>query len=511
MQKIKFGTDGWRAVIAEDFTFSNLEIVINAISAYLIKNGLSSKGIFIGYDNRFLSGEFANHCASVFSLNKIKTIISKTSVPTPLTAFMAVDLKLGGAIMITASHNPAKYSGIKFIPHYGGPAVDRITKEIENNIENIVSGKKDFILKTQSSQKNKQRDINNDNNMGAETAKEKGLGKPGNYTDIKIISDFSSYKKKLLGSVDTGLIKKYRPGIALDTMNGSGSIMLPEILIEYLGLKPRILNAFRDPLFGGKLPDPSEKNLEELKECVSNNKLDMGIALDGDADRFGAFDAKGIFISPNIALSLVLYYLIETGRFSTGDFAVRTVATTHLIDEICKDNDLGIIETPVGFKFIGEQMLNGNVLIGGEESGGLSIKGHIPEKDGLLASLILIEIQSYLKKLYKGMHISDYMEIIYGKYGHFYNARLDIEVPLDKKAEVLEYFINFKEKSVKNINVEKIINTDGAKIILKNKSWFLVRASGTEPLIRCYIESRDKNFFKVLKNYVNNKVANLMT
>lgn len=479
-KKIKFGTDGWRAVIADEFTFENVELVSKAIAQYLKNNSLNKNGIFIGFDNRFLSEYFAEHSAKVFNSLGFKVLLSDKSVPTPLTAFMTVYHNLDGAIMITASHNPPIYNGIKFIPFYGGPAEDKITKEIENNLNQLTNEKTEDLQKT---------NCHSDN--------------------IEVISDFSNYKEKLLQMIGMDLIMTVKPKIALDTMFGSGSKIMPEILDERLNLDIKLFNNYRDPLFGGKLPDPSIKNLTVLKDFVIHNNFDIGIALDGDADRFGVIDGKGVFLSPNNIISLILYHFIKTQRFSKDDIAVRTVATTHLIDEICKKYDLGALETPVGFKHICKAMRAGNVIIGGEESGGLSIKNYIPEKDGLMACLLLIEIQSYLIKNFKKMYLSDYMEKIYEEFGLYQNTRLDLEIPSEKKNKILDYFLNLKGKEISGIKILHIIEKDGVKIVMGNGSWVLVRPSGTEPLIRCYIESKDKDYFEFLKDFVKTNINKL--
>lgn len=500
MSKIKFGTDGWRAVIAEDFTFENLGLVVEALVMYLKANNSFHKGIFIGYDNRFLSEDFAMHCAEIFSINGIKTFIASESVPTPVTAFMTLHMELDGAIMITASHNPSKYNGIKFIPFYGGPAKDSITREIEKYLGIVLKNrqepaKEEFCL--------------NDSSITREDQKIHNMNSKADRAKITPVSDFTDYMEKLLSLVDVKLVKEAGLKIAADTMFGAGNILFPKILKEYFGLEPLLLNNYRDPLFGGKLPDPSDKNLGALREKVLKDCLDVGLALDGDADRFGIIDGKGIFISPNNAIAIILNYLIETKQFDNRDIVARSVATTHLIDEICHCNKIEVVETPVGFKFIGEAMLGGNVIIGGEESGGLSIKGHIPEKDGLLACLKMLEIRAYLKKFKDSWHISDYLESIYDKYGHFYNIRLDIEVHQDKKQKIIKYFLNLDGQEINGVKVAKVSGIDGAKVVLANKSWVLVRASGTEPLIRCYIESPDEKYFDSLSKHASEVIRNI--
>ena len=485
--KIKFGTDGWRDIIADNFTFENVRLAAFSIGKYLIDNKITDKGIFIGYDNRFLSEEFALQSAYALYSMGIKVYLSKESIPTPVTAFMVLNLKLNGAIMITASHNSPKYNGIKFIPDYAGPAEDFITKEIEKNIS--------FFLE------------NKDN-----------IPSLKNYDDflknIIYIDDFSKYKEHLFEIINIDLIKKANIKVVADTMYGAGSVILTEIITNDLDLKSKILNNHRDAFFGGKLPDPSNANLQNLKNNIIKYSFDIGVALDGDADRFGVIDRKGIFISPNNVISLILYYLasvkklngIEGKKYS----AVRTVATTHLIDEICLKYNINLIETPVGFKYVGSQIRKGDVIIGGEESGGLSIIGHIPEKDGILADLLLLEIQSYLKLNKNNISISQYLEEIYKEFGYFYSERIDIKVPFEKMEYILNYFKNLKDFSINNIKINEILLKDGVKLILNNKSWFLIRASGTEPLIRCYIESRDKDFFNDLKNYLIMKFDDLL-
>ncbi|MCG9479446.1 MAG: phosphoglucomutase/phosphomannomutase family protein [Actinomycetia bacterium] len=476
---IKFGTDGWRSVIAQDFTFDNVGLVTRAICRHLKSQNSGHKGIFIGYDNRFLSEDFAQKAAGIIADEGIKVFLSSESVPTPVTAFMVRQLDLDGALMFTASHNPPRYNGIKFIPHYAGPADEQITGSIEKHIGQL------------------------DN--GAESLNHRDRA------ELVTVSDFHSYVDKLLELVDTDLILEYKPAVAADTMYGSGSRLLPEILNQHLELNATVINNFRDPLFGGKLPEPSKSNLTRLYEIVKKENLDIGIALDGDADRFGVIDARGEYISPNNVISIILFYLTETGKFDQEDMAVRTVATTHLIDEICKKKGLKVKETPVGFKHIGKAMLEEQVLIGGEESGGLSIKGHIPEKDGLLANLLLLEIQSFLKKNRKGPYLSDYLNEIYNQFGTFYNLRLDLEIPQNKKSDIIKFFRSLKDADIGDNRVTEINTLDGVKLILKKyKGWLLIRPSGTEPLIRCYIETTDQNDFNLIKNFVEKKINNLI-
>jgi len=481
---IKFGTDGWRAVIARDFTFDNLRLVTQAIGQYLKNHSLDTRGVFIGYDNRFLSEEFGLEAGKVLSSMGLKIHISNEAVPTPVTAFMVRDLKLDGALMITASHNPPRYNGIKFIPYYGGPALAEITEDIEKNLKMILNNEIGKI------------DIFSVDNKSLESV-------------IPVISDFDNYKKSLISLLDADLIKKSGLKVTVDTMNGAAFHIMPDILQNILGLEINILNGVRDPLFGGMLPDPSEKNLADLKVAMIENSSDIGLALDGDADRFGVIDRKGVFLNPNNIISLCLYYLLLTRKYEEGDSVVRTVATTHLLDAICEKNNIKLIEKPVGFKYIGKEMLNGKIIIGGEESGGLSIKGHIPEKDGLLANLLLLEIQAYLKNEYGNFYLSDYLNRIYEEFGTFYNTRLDLDIPENRKKTIIEYFSGLNNYKLEKKTVKELVTVDGAKVIFDDGSWVLVRASGTEPLIRCYIESTDKDFFILLKDFINTNIDRL--
>jgi phosphomannomutase len=325
------------------------------------------------------------------------------------------------------------------------------------------------------------------------------------------LHDYPKYYEQLKRIIDFDIIKRSGLKIAADMMFGAGMNILPNILDEMSGNELRVLNNKRDALFGGKLPDPCEKNLTDLKKIVIEKEFDIGIALDGDADRFGVIDSKGIFLNPNKVISIILNYLCSVRSYEDkGLRAVRTVATTHLIDEICKKFGIDIIETPVGFKYICIEMLKGGVIIGGEESGGLSIHGHIPEKDGIAANLLLIELQSYLKEEKNNISLSEYLETINKELGYFYNERIDLEVPRDKMQLVIESFEKMKGNSVKNVKISNILTKDGVKLLLENNSWVLIRLSGTEPLIRCYIESRDYDFFNIFKQYIIKSIEDLL-
>ena len=284
--------------------------------------------------------------------------------------------------------------------------------------------------------------------------------------------------------VDEDLIKKSNLKLIADTMHGSGSKVLPEILKDNLELEAKILNNDRDPLFGGMLPDPSESNLDLMKNEILKNNLDLGVALDGDADRFGVIDGKGIFISPNNVIPMILYHLLKTRKFDHSDIAVRTVATTHLIDEICRKNKIKLLETPVGFKYIGMEMLNNNVIIGGEESGGYGFRGHMPERDGILAGLYFLDLM-----VKTGKKPSELLAYLYSKVGPHYYKRVDIEFIAQERENIINRIKSNMPDAIDGVKIVKSSAADGFRYVLADTSWLLIRFSGTEPVLRIYTET----------------------
>ncbi len=460
-KKISFGTDGWRALMCDTFTLNNVRIVAQAIANYLLNHKISKKGVVIGYDTRFFSEEFARTCAQVFSTFKIPVFIGETFLPTPLTAFAVKFLRAAGGVMITASHNPPFYNGIKFIPEYAGPAFPSITSEIEKNIKKGL--------------------------------KEKPVEGNFNEKSWKKINPFHNYTIHLKKIIDFDLIKESMLEVIIDSMFGAGQGILERIL-EQNGVKVIPIHNYRDAYFGNFLPDPSQENLKELTRLVLKRQANLGLALDGDGDRFGVVDSLGKYLTPNQAISLCTYYLLKVKR-EKGK-VVRTVATTHLLDKIAQSFGVEVIETPVGFKYIAQEMLKDEVIIGGEESGGLSIKNHIPEKDGILADLILTEIFAYYKR-----PLSLLMEDIYQEYGHFFTKRLDIKLPLEEKEKIISKLESSPPVKVNDLKVEKVETRDGVKLFLKDGSWILIRPSGTEPLVRVYLEASSKGKIKDLESF----------
>lgn len=456
MSPIKFGTDGWRAVIAREFTFENCQLVAQGIASYINNNNLKKKGIIVGYDNRFMSADFARECAQVLVGNGIKTFLHRKATPTPVTAYAVTVKEAGGAIMITASHNPPEYNGIKFIPEYAGPAMPDETETIEEEINRVLESGRVYALSLEEAE---QLDL---------------------FEEIEVDREYLSHLQKLIN-------KEYIQGtklkVVVDPMFGAGIGYLDKIL-EELGCEVRTINNYRDALFGGSMPEPVQKLLPDLKRTVLGNDYFVGLALDGDADRFGIIDEKGDFISANVIMPLLLNHLLQTRSFRGP--VCRSVATTHMLDRIARKNGLNSIETPVGFKYIGEALRNKTCMFGGEESGGLSIMGHIPEKDGILTCLLVVEMLAY-----SGKTLMQLNEELQAEYGSIVSQRTDIKVGENEKAKIMEKINEYKPRSITGLKVETHRQMDGSKIIMEDGSWVLIRPSGTEPLFRLYVEAGD--------------------
>lgn len=435
---IKFGTDGWRAVISDEFTFENVRKVARAIALYLAGRG----PLIVGYDSRFLADKFAEEVVKVMEEAGIDCLLTERDTPTPIVAWSVIDKKAAGAVMLTASHNPAEYCGIKFIPHYAGPATESITSQLQENSNQEL----DFP----------------------------GADKKGRVERFEPRQRYSRYIESF---VDLDLIRRAKLKIVYDPMHGSGRGYLDRILPVF-----ETIHAERDVMFGGNSPEPSDEHLGELKKKVLEFSADAGLANDGDADRFGVVDEKGKFLHPNQVLPLLFYYLVKEKGYSGA--VVRSVATTHLIDRIAKQFKVKVYETPVGFKYIAELMMKEDIIIGGEESGGLSIKGHIPEKDGILAGLLVVEMLARWRKA-----LSKIWEELVSMFGETYNTRLNLSLDETAKNKFMEKLQRESSKEIAGIKIEEMERLDGVKILLVDGSWVLARPSGTEPLVRIYAES----------------------
>ncbi len=447
-KKIKFGTDGWRGIIADDFTFSNVCKVTRAIASYLETAYTKDRPVLIGYDPRFLADQFARTAAEILADLGWTVKIVDRDCPTPVIAYNARELNSAGALMFTASHNPAPYCGIKYIPDYAGPATPEITDTIVANIE------------------------------GSDDAPPSG-----NHGDkISTFDPKPAYLKFIYTLLNVEKIRSAHLKVKYDALYSTSRGYLDAVL-EHCQCETQAFHTTRDVLFGGGMPEPKEEQLVELVEAVKQDNADLGLATDGDADRFGIVDEQGNVLTPNTVLLLLARHLIKN-KDQTGAI-VRTVATTHLLDNFALKHGLEIYETAVGFKYIGEKMRETEVLIGGEESGGLSIIGHIPEKDGILANMLVAEAIAY-----EGKPLSQLVEeAIAEANGPLFNQRLDLHLNDAHKAAVLEACTSNPPTEVAGIKVKEVGRKDGIKLYLEGGSWVLLRPSGTEPLMRVYMET----------------------
>ena len=463
--EITFGTDGWRAVIAEGFTFENVKIASNAIGNFILKNYSKEYPILIGYDTRFLSEDFAKCCASVLSSLGLNPLISSKPLPTPIIAFCAARLPNGntnGAIQFTASHNPPKYCGLKYITNYGGPASVEMTDEITKNIKI--------------------------GNHPVETLHAASL------PTFDPLDHYASHIKTL---INFGEIKNAKLKIVYDPLYGVGNGYLDTLLKEP-GCEVTTIHNKKDPLFGGLLPEPREENLTELKLTVKSTSSVLGLATDGDADRISAVDQNGIFYSPNQIASMLLRHLYKNKKLK--GTVVRTLSTTHLMDHLAKKYNLPVVETKVGFKWICEVMRKEAVLIGAEESGGISILHHIPDKDAILAGMLLTEMLAYEKKSLDEIYKDTLKEAGWS----CINDKLDLHIENKEKEKLIS---NLKSAKITELNGLKIISVntkEGAKYLFEDGSWFMARASGTEPMARVYFEATSQKTLDIMKNAVQN-------
>jgi phosphomannomutase len=448
---IKFGTDGWRAVISDDFTFENVRIVAQAYCNYLKKNDLHGRGIVIGYDNRFQSEDFAFESAKVAASNGIKAFLTG-SVPSPVVSFTVKNRSLGGGIMITASHNPSQWNGFKIKSQFGCSASPQTTKEIEAELLNV-----------------------------------KAPMMTSNYQDLIVkIDPKEEYFAHISKFVDFQKIKQAGINIVIDPMHGSAAGYVKEILSKN-GIDCKEINGVRDPLFGGVNPEPIPLNLAELSDLIKDSGLTdpglwIGLATDGDGDRIGGVDGQGNFLTSHDMFILLLKHLVENKKLSGS--VIKTFNITNLVGMLANKYKLTVHETPIGFKYIADYMLKEDVLIGGEESGGIGIKGHVPERDGVLNSLLLLECIACYKKDARAV-----LNGVMDEFGYFYYDRMDIHLTEEQRNNVRSKLGVLKPDGFIGEKVVDIQTLDGTKIFLEDKSWILFRLSGTEPLVRIYCEA----------------------
>lgn len=459
MTQIKFGTDGWRGVIAKDFTFPNVRIVAQAVADYMKdplskfalslggskKNKLSSTQVLVGYDHRFQSEAFAMEAARVLEANGVLTQVSDAAVPSPLLSFSVKDRRAALGLMITASHNPYLYNGLKIKTSHGTSAGDDVTKDLEALI-------------------------------GRTPAKTHG-------PEPKRAPLIPSYIKHLKSSLDRS-VKSGRGAILVDALYGCGAGLLEQILPP--SYKVTTLHSERDPLFGNINPEPIEKNLSDLQAAMRSSKALLGLALDGDADRLGVVDDTGHYLPPHQVFPLMLYYLAEIKK-QKGK-VVQAVSLGYLSERIAKANGCPWEEVPVGFKHVSQRMLAEDILLGGEESGGYAFRGGLPERDGVRCGLLLLEMV-----VKTGKKISQLLLQMEKKYGASRYGREDVPLPT-KNLDKTKFTESVKAKVPKTLvgqKIRELRDKDGLKIVLENDAWVLLRPSGTEPVVRLYAETED--------------------
>ena len=455
MSVIKFGTDGWRAVVGKDFSAENVHTVIKAIGRYVYDNFGPDKKVIVGYDPRNEAEEFADNSAKQLAGYGFNVLLSQRVVPTPVLAYGAKHLN-ACAVMFTASHNPPEYLGIKFIPDYAGPATSDITDELTFNLN--VPFTSDW---------------------------------KGNVEKFDFAKDYFSHIEKL---INFEKIKQLKTNIIFDGLY-SASVGYFDKLLEKHGIKFTGLHMYHDVNFGGGMPEPKPKYLRELIEKVKSTANSVGFANDGDADRFGVINEDGEYVSPNEIISILLLHLKNNKGYNGA--LIKTVGASLLLDKAAQACDVEVIETAVGFKHVGEAMRKYNPIIGGEESGGLSIQGHIPEKDGILANLLVLEAMAY-----EGKTLAELQKDLYKlTQCRFYNDRTDLKLEnFDEVKPVLENFENKKE--IAGMKIVRKDKKDGIKLYLEdNLSWILVRPSGTEPLLRIYFESDSPEKLEKIKSF----------
>lgn len=463
MNPIRFGTSGWRAVLAEEFTFANARRVITAIARVLSEDGHAGRLVLVGYDTRFLAERFAADAAGILAREGLHAEVASRPVPTPALAFEIRRRGAAGGVNFTASHNPPRYLGIKFSTSDGAPALPEMTQRFEKAIAGL-----------------------------AEVAPADGSSEPVSFDPV------TEYLAGLGSKVDSSAIAGGAPHFSLDFRFGTSAGFL-DTFLQGCGVRLSRLNAKRDPLFGGESPQSGEKELVGLGDEVRRSGSRLGLACDGDADRFGVCDEEGRYVAPNLVLALLVHDLL--GRKGRRGGVARSVATTHALDAVAALFGVPCYETPVGFKYIGEKLIAGEIIFGGEESAGLTVEGHVPEKDGILADLLVAEMCGAT-----GRTISQLSAHLDHAIGPFRSTRVDLPLSPEER----ERLAKVQESPPDRVGARRVTSVnriDGIKLLLDDGSWILIRESGTEPLARVYVEAKSDEEVAALTQAARTLVA----
>jgi phosphoglucomutase len=448
--QIKFGTSGWRAVMAEDFTFANVRRAVSGIARYVVSEKPSGARVIVGRDPRFLGETFCQMASDILAAHGITPLVIAEPTPTPAISYAVIKEKTDGAINFTASHNPPEYNGIKFSTPDGAPALPEVTHEIEAEVAAFDSagGKQGSVAKPPVSQ---------------------------------TLDPKPYYQARLKKIVDLKAIQRAGLRVAFDPMWGAARGYSDELLRE-AGIEVATVHDYRDVLFGGHAPEPDDHLLADLRQQMRATKAHIGIATDGDADRFGIVDEDGTYFQPNFIISLLFDYLVESRGWKNG--VGKSVATTNLINALAQAYKVELHETPVGFKYIGELIKQDKIAIGGEESAGLSIRYHVPEKDGVLAGLLCCEMVAC-----RGKSLAAQLQDLFAKVGSFYSRRENFRLTQEVKAKFTEK-LRCDARELAGRKVRELVRTDGLKLIFEDGGWVCYRLSGTEPVVRVYSEAR---------------------
>lgn len=448
---IKFGTGGWRAVIGDEFTKQNIQILAKALCEKMQDEGVAKKGIVMGYDRRFLSKEAMQWAAVVFAAEGVQTYLINKSSPTPLVMYYVEKHEFAYGMMVTASHNPAIYNGIKVFTAGGRDADETQTKEIEGYIANVALPVKELEY---------------------DKAKEQGL--------IQEIYPLNEYLDNIMAAIDMDVIRDSGLRVVLDPMYGVSETSL-RTLLQTARCEVEVIHDRHDTLFGGRLPAPSAATLHMLQTYVTDKHYDIGIATDGDADRLGIIDDTGRFLHPNEILVLLYYYLKKYKNWKGP--VVRNICTTHVLDRVAEAFGEKCYEVPVGFKYVSAKMNETDAVIGGESSGGLTVRGHIKGKDGIYAAMLLVEMIAA-----SGKKLSRIIADIEAEYGLIAMEERDYRFNQEKKEEILKVLMTDKKLPELPFEIAKVSYLDGSKVYFANGGWVIARFSGTEPLLRIFCE-----------------------